>query len=111
MKVKFKDINPGIYTAKITSIKEQNGPYGTYLRFNFTITHGELKGWSFYGIVKPNPFRQSKFYRWMIIIMGKEPEEEFSVYNLIGKQCQIYLQKKNKDDKIYYSVKELLPAS
>ena len=40
----FKDINPGMYPAKISSIKEERGPYGSYLRFNFTITEGELKG-------------------------------------------------------------------
>jgi len=97
--------------AKITSIKEENGPYGMYLRFNFTITHGELKDWSFYGIVKPNPFRQSKFYRWIIIIMGNEPDEAFSVYELMGKECHIYLQKKKKGDKFYYSVKEVLPVT
>ena len=110
MKVKFKDIKSGIYMAEIASIKEENGPYGMYLRFNFTITQGELKHWSFYGIVKPNPFKQSKFYRWMTIIMGKEPEDEFSVGELIGRKCNIYLQKKTKGDKVYYSVKELIPA-
>jgi hypothetical protein len=111
MKIKFKDIKPGRYLAKITSIKEENGPYGMYLRFNFTITHGELKDWSFYGIVKPNPFRQSKFYRWMIIILGKEPDKAFSVYELMGKECNIYLQKITKGDKVYYSVKEVLPVT
>lgn len=109
MKVKFKDIKSGIYMAKIAGIKEENGPYGIYWRFNFTITQGELTNWSFYGIIKPNPFRQSKFYRWMAIIMGKEPEHEFSAAELIGKKCNIYLQKETKGDKVYYSVKDLVP--
>lgn len=111
MKFKFKDINPGMYMAKVSSIKEENGPYGMYLRFNFTITQGELKDWSFYGIVQPKPFRQSKFYRWMIIILGKEPADEFSVYELIGKECKIFLQKRTKGNKVYYSVKEVLPVA
>jgi hypothetical protein len=42
--------------------------------------------------------------------MGKEPEDEFSVGELIGKKCNIYLQKKTKGDKVYYSVRELIPA-
>jgi hypothetical protein len=107
IRIGFNTTNTGITPFFHAHLNIQSGKHSSVV----PITHVELKGWSFYGIVKPNPFRQSKFYRWMIIIMGKEPEEEFSVYNLIGKQRQIYLQKKNKGDKIYYSVKELLPAS
>jgi hypothetical protein len=28
MNIKFKDINPGMYPAKISSIKEERGPTG-----------------------------------------------------------------------------------
>jgi hypothetical protein len=109
MKLKFKDIKPGIYPAKITDIKEEVGPYGNYLKFNFTVIEGELKDWSFYGIVKPNPFKQSKFFRWMVIIMGEDPKEELAINNSMGRRCNIYLQKKIKGQKIYYSVKDLIP--
>lgn len=108
MNIKFKDINPGMYPAKISSIKEEGGPYGRYLRFNFTITDGELKDWSFYGIVKPNSFKQSKFYRWLITLVGNEPAEGFSIYQLMGKECRILLQKKLKEGKIYYTVADLV---
>jgi hypothetical protein len=108
MNIKFKDINPGMYPAKISSIKEERGPYGSYLRFNFTITGGELKEWSFYGIVKPNSFKQSKFYRWINTILENEPVEGFSIYELIGKQCRILLQKRLKEGKIYYTVADLV---
>lgn len=108
MDVKFKDINPGMYLAKVTTINEENGPYGEFLRFNFTITDGDLKDWSFYGIVKPHPFKISKFYRWITTIMGSEPGEDFSINDLIGKQCHIYLKKKVKENKTYYSVADLL---
>jgi hypothetical protein len=108
MNIKFKDINPGNYPAKVTTINEEKGPYGEFLRFNFTITDGDLKGWSFYGIVKPNPFKISKFYRWITTIMGEEPGGAFSISSLIGKQCRIFLQKKVKDNKTYYSVADLL---
>ena len=96
MRIKFKDINPGMYPAKISSIKEECGPYGSYLRFNFTITEGELKEWSFYDIVKPNSFKQSKFYRWISTILENEPVEGLSIYELIGKQYRILLQKRLK---------------
>lgn len=111
MSIKFKDVNPGIYPAKITDIKEQNGPYGEYWRLNFTILQGELQDWSFYGIVKPNRFRQSKFYRWMVILMGEEPDAHFGLEQLMGKQCRIYLQKKTKGDKVYYSVNDVAPGT
>ena len=108
MNIKFKDIKPGMYQAKVTTINQENGPYGQFLRFNFTITEGDLKGWSFYGIVKPNPFKISKFYRWITTIMGVEPGDAFSINDLVGKQCRIFLKKKVKKDKTYYSVADLL---
>jgi len=109
MKLTFKDIMPGIYPAKITDIIEEYGPYGTFLRFHFTVISGDLIDWTFYGIVKPNAFKQAKFYRWLTIIMGKEPPaEDVDIYQLIGKECVILLDKKIKGDKVYYSVKELV---
>ena len=107
MRIKFKDIKPGMYSAKITGIKDENGPYGMYLRFNFTIVEGELKDWSFYGIVKPNSFKQSKFYRWMIKLVGNEPEPDFCVAQLMGIECRILLQRRCKNDKTYYSVADI----
>ena len=108
MNIKFKDINPGMYLAKIISIKQENGPYGSYLRFNFTITDGDLKDWSFYGIVKPTPFKQSKFYRWITTIMGNHSDEDFAIDDSIGKPCRILLQKKVKSNKTYFSVADLI---
>jgi hypothetical protein len=89
MNIKFKDVNPGMYPAKITGIKEQNGPYGEYWRLNFTILQGELRA---AGLVL-------LFYRWMVILMGEEPDDHFALEQLMGKQCRIYLQKKTKGDK------------
>lgn len=108
MNYKFKDITPGIYPAKITDIVQEEGPYGVFLRFHFTITHGDLVDWSFYGLVKPYVFKQSKFYRWLTIIMGNEPAtDEWDIVQMIGKECHILLQKTTKGDKVYYSVREL----
>jgi hypothetical protein len=108
MKLTFKDITPGIYPAKITDIIEEHGPYGPFLRFHFTVSSGDLSDWTFYGIVKPNSFKQAKFYRWMSIIMGEEPPRNFDIYKLIGKECHITLERQNKGGKVYYSVKELV---
>ena len=109
MKLKFKDITPGIYPAKITDVVEEYGPYGLFLRFSFTITNGDLKDWSFYGIVKPNAIKQAKFYRWLTIILGKEPPAgDVDIFKIIGKECYILLEKKIKGDKIYHYVKEVL---
>lgn len=109
MNFKFKDINPGIYPAKITDIVEENGPYGMFLRFHFTVTSGDLVDWTFFGIVKPNNYKQAKFYRWMTIILGTEPTyDETDIWQLIGKDCHILLDKKKKDDRVYFSVKELV---
>jgi hypothetical protein len=109
MNIAFKDITPGMYLAKIIGIKEESGPYGRYLRFRFTITEGELKEWSFHGIVKPTSFKQSKFYRWLMVLLGTEPGQNFSLCRLIGKECRILLQKRLKEGKIYYSVADLVP--
>lgn len=108
MNMKFKDIKPGMHAAKVAEIKEGRGPYGEFLRFNFTVVGGELKDWSFYGIVKPSSFRISKLYRWITVIMGGEPGEDFALQQLLGKECNILLQKKIKEGKTYYSVQDLL---
>jgi len=107
MKIEFKDICPGIYPAKISDIKEKTGPYGSYWRFNFTVSKGELQGWNFYGIVKPYPVKQSKFYRWIINIMKGNHYENISINDLIGKECRIHLKKKTKNNKTYYYVYDL----
>jgi hypothetical protein len=109
MKLTFKDIKPGIYPAKITDIIEEDGPYGPFLRFHFTVTCGDLSDWTFYGIVKPNAYKQAKFYRWATIIIGMEPSvKDIDIYQFIGKECDIMLDRKTKGNKVYYSVKELV---
>jgi len=108
MKIRFKDICSGIYIAEIANIKEEFGPYGSYCRFNFTILEGDLKGWNFYGIVKPYPVKQSKFYRWIINIIKTEPDENFSIDDLIGKECRIHLKEKTKNNKVYYYVDDIV---
>ncbi len=97
-----------MHLAKVVDIKEGNGPYGEFLRFNFTVIGGDLKDWSFYGIVKQSPLRISKFYRWITKIMDKEPGEQFCLQDLLGKECKIFLQKKIKEGKTYYSVSDLI---
>ena len=112
MKLKFKDITLQVLDQSWQLLVEEYGPYGLFLRFNFTITNGDLKDWSFYGIVKPNTFKQAKFYRWMTIILDKEPpNDEFVLSQIIGKECSIALEKRIKGEKVYYSVKELVKAN
>lgn len=107
MNIKFKDIDPGIYLAKVFTINVERGPYGEFLRFNFVILEGDLKGCFFNGIIKPNPLKISKFYRWITTIMGQEPAETFLIDDLIGKQCRISLQRKDKGGRTFYSVVDL----
>jgi len=72
MDIIFKDIPVGFIKAKVAEIKEQNGPYGEYLRIIFTIVQkGELTYYRFSGFLKPTPLRQSKFYRWFNIFWAK----------------------------------------
>jgi len=97
MKFRFKEIEPDFYRTRLTGIKEESSCYGEYLRFIFTITEGNLRGYSFSGIVKPIPLKQGKFYRWITNILGKEPDPDFSLEDLIGKECVIFLSKGNKD--------------
>lgn len=97
----FKDINEGFFKAKLSQIKKANGKYGRYLRLIFTIIQeGELYNCRFCGIVKPNPLKHSKFYRWITNILGYEPSHKIATEDIIGKECLIYLAKQNN----YYSV-------
>ena len=110
MKIQFQDIKPGVYDARISQIIKESGPYGEYLRFNFTISNGHIKGWKFYGIVKPYLVKQSKFYRWIINTIRKEPDDDFSINDMIGKECRIYLNIKIKNNKTYYYVNDIVDA-
>jgi hypothetical protein len=47
----------------------------------------------------------------MVILMGEEPDDHFALEQLMGKQCRIYLQKKTKGDKVYYSVNDVAPGT
>jgi hypothetical protein len=104
MKIIFKDIPEGFFKAEVTEIREENGEYGPYLRIIFTIIQeGELAYYRFSGFVKPTPLRQSKFYRWIKNILGKEPDDKFSTQDIIGKECMVHLSKQDK----YYSVTDI----
>ena len=104
MHVIFKDISKGLYKARVSEIKEGKGLYGPYLRFIFTITEqGELAHYKFSGIVKPIPLKQSKFYKWVINIIGQQPGESFRTEDMIGKECVVYLAKQND----YYAVMDV----
>jgi len=104
MKFSFKEIEPDFYKAKLSGIKEEASCYGKYLRFIFTITEGSLRDYSFSGIVKPTPFKQGKFYRWLTNILGKQPDSDICAEDLIGKECSIFLSERNKN---FYSVTDV----
>lgn len=108
MSICFNTIKTGEYNAKVKNISEESGPFGGFLRFCFTISDGELKGWNFYGIVKPYLLKESKFYRWVVNISDSNPEILTDLSDLIGKHCRIYLDKKMKNSKIYYYVHDVL---
>jgi len=41
--------------------------------------------------------------------MGKEPcSDDWDIYQMIGKECYILLERTTKGNKVYYSVKELV---
>lgn len=104
MKIMFRDIPEGSFKARVSKIKEGSGAYGPYLRITFCIVDtGDLLHYQFSGIVKPTPLKQSRFYRWVRNILGKEPGEIFSPQEMIGKECQIYISKKDG----YYSVTDV----
>ena len=96
MKVKLKDIEEGLYRAKVSQIVEETGPYGPFLRLIFTITEGELRNYRFSGSVRATSIRQSKFCRWVSNIFDQEPEEEFYLGDMIGKECLVCLSRRGK---------------
>lgn len=108
MKIMFRDIPSGSFKARVSEIQEGTGAYGPYLRITFCIIEtGDLNHYRFSGIMKPTPLKQSRFYRWVKNILGKEPGEIFSPQEMIGKECQVYLSKKDG----YYSVTDVSMSS
>jgi hypothetical protein len=103
MKFTFRDIQEGAYNAKVLEIKQDQGPFGPFLRLTFTIVAGELKNYKFSGFVKPTDLKQSKFYRWVTHILGEQPPHDFDTNDLIGKHCRVLLSKV----KDFYSVTDV----
>jgi hypothetical protein len=104
MEFVFTDIPEKFFKAKLSGIKKGNGAFGQYLRLTFTITeNGKLKQCKFSGIVKPNPLKQSKFYRWITNILGYPPEGTVRSEDIIGQECMIYLAKQKK----FYTVMDV----
>ena len=103
MKFIFRDIREGAYNAKVSEIKQDQGPFGPFLRLTFTIVSGELKNYKFSGLVKPTDLKQSKFYRWVTHILGEQPAHDFDTNDLIGKHCRVLLSKV----KDFYSVTDV----
>ncbi len=60
MKVNFKDIEEGLYNARVSQIMEGSGHHGPFLRIVSTIADGELKHYRFSGFVKPSGLKQSR---------------------------------------------------
>ena len=101
MEFRFKDIPEGFFKAKLTRIKKENGAWGPYLRFIFTIIEeGEITDYKFSGLVKPTSLKQSKFYRWVTNILGYPPGDTFCTQGLIGKECKVFLARQNN----YYTI-------
>jgi len=106
MKFTFKEIKPDFYKAKLVDIKHESSSYGPYLRFIFSIIDGDLKTFKFSAIIKPTPLKHGKFYQWLTNILGKEPASEFSLDDMIGKECLVYLS--NNKNKNYFTVTDVL---
>ena len=104
MEFVFTDIPERFFKAKVSQIKKQNGSFGQYLRITFTITeNGLLNQCKFAGIVKPNPLKHSKFYRWITNILGYPPNGTLRSEDIIGQECLIYLAKQ----KNFYTVTDV----
>jgi hypothetical protein len=104
MEFVFTDIPQRFFKAKLSQIKKENGSFGQYLRLTFTVTeNGHLFHCKFSGIVKPNPLKQSKFYRWITNILGYPPDGTLRSEDIIGHECMIYLVKQ----KNFYTVTDV----
>jgi len=104
MQFAFRDIEPDFYRARLLEIRKESGRWGDYLRLIFTVTDGELRGAEFSGFIKPTAVKYSKFYRWARNIFGEDPPSDFSDKDLVGKDCLIFISKKNHR---FYSVTEV----
>lgn len=108
MKFGFRDIEPDFYRARLLEIRRESGRFGDYLRLVFAVSEGELRGFIFPGFIKPSTLRCGKFYRWVGNILGADPPSELSDRDLVGKECVVFISRKNGR---FYSVTEVLPLS
>jgi hypothetical protein len=105
MEIIFRDIPDGFFNARVVEIKEKKNCNGIYWCIIFCIVEeGELNNFRVTGVVKPSPFRQSRFYRWISSILDEDYLDGFCREDLLGKECRIYLSR----DEHFYSVSEVM---
>lgn len=97
----------GMYKAKFTEWEEKENPkYGPYVRLVFEITDGEHTETT-RSLVASTKLTKgktkettSKLFKVVSGLMGKEPkpDEEISLDDLVGTECQILIEDRPGDD-------------
>lgn len=109
----------GVYQAKFTGFEEkEGGQFGTYVRLDFEITEGEYKGTKRTQIASTKLTKgrtaetTSKLFRAVSALMGRDPgqDEEISLNDLIGKDCQILVEDRPGDSEGWQDITKIMPA-
>jgi hypothetical protein len=90
--------NEGIYPATVEKLEPQNGTYGDYIQWNFSLM-SRGKAVTVTGLTSMTFNPKSKFYKWASAIVGKQfkEEEELDTDQLHGAPCRVYLIVKELD--------------
>ena len=113
----IKPVPADIYLATVTDLKTDSGSFGTYLRFDFSISDGVYQGEKRSIIASDKFLMTTKGSTKLVEIIEAltgvpvRMDEEVDLDSMKGKKCRILLgEVKEKDGFLIQNVQKVLPS-
>ena len=104
----------GEYDAFVVDVKEVEGPHGSMVRIDFTLTtQDESDERQISGLASNKLHENSKLGRWVTAILGGMPNvgEDISATDLVHKKCHVVVKhKENAGGQVFANVVQVMPS-
>ena len=104
----------GEYIAFVADINEVEGPHGSMVRIDFTLTtHDDSDERQVSGLASNKLHENSKLGQWIAAILGRMPSvgEEVTAADLVHKECRVIVEhKENANGQVFGNVVQVLPT-
>ncbi len=106
-------VQNGIYSAKLSDIRQFQNAYGDRLGFEFTIKGGDCDGLSVMRSTTPNLTAKSKLAELLTGLLGRSLKDfeltgGMDIEDLIGTECQLLImQSQGRNGQTYSNVEKV----